>query len=116
MEENKASKSDSKPTKGKPEDVLPTDLENQKELLDLEAKRLDNFDKKLKIRGLPSKDGIELSKVVIDEINVLRWLLSDTMLDVEATVMASEPKMKHMFGATDQEIIRKKIMRFVKDM
>jgi len=113
----------SKPTDGKAEDKLPVELENQKELLALESQRLDNFDKKLKIKGLTAKNELEkskneldLSRHYIDQINTLRWLLSDTMLDEDATQIGSEAKFKHLFVEKDQQIIKKKIMTLVKNL
>jgi len=106
----------SKDPKEDSEDKVPTEHEKNIETLDLESKRLENFEKKLQISGRKTNEKLEESRIVIDKINSLRWLLEGTMYDADGTHLASEPKFKNMFETHDREIISKKIMNMVKKL
>ena len=98
-------------------DEVQIQLDKQKAILELEAKRIDNFEKKLKIKGLPKKDELETSKNQIEKINSLRFLMADWTIDVEGnTIPGGEAKFKPLLGERDLEIIRKKIMQLVKNL
>jgi hypothetical protein len=80
-----------------------------KEQLEIIAQKLDNKKKRLEIAKARKEFLMEDKKMILDQINSLRNLITETILDEDKTIFASEPKIKLVFSEEEINKLKKKI-------
>lgn len=85
----------------------------EKEKLEIAAKKLENKKKRLEIAKAKKEFLQEDKKMILDKINTLRNLITETVLDEDKTVFASEPKIKSVFNADEINRMKKKIWSLI---
>ncbi|HEX8515180.1 MAG TPA: hypothetical protein VF868_03195 [Bacteroidia bacterium] len=81
----------------------------EKQKLELIAQKLDNKKKRLEIIEAEKELQMSDKKMVLEQINNLRNLITETILDPEQTVFASEKKYRLVFDEQEINKLKKKI-------
>lgn len=81
----------------------------EKQKLELIAQKLDNKKKRLEIIEAEKELQMSDKKMVLEQINNLRNLITETLLDPEQTVFASEKKYRLVFDEDEINKLKKKI-------
>jgi hypothetical protein len=81
----------------------------EKQKLELIAQKLDNKKKRLEIIEVEKELQMSDKKMVLEQINNLRSLITETILDPEQTVFASEKKYRLVFDEQEINKLKKKI-------
>lgn len=81
----------------------------EKQKLELIAQKLDNKKKRLEIIEAEKELQMSDKKMVLEQINNLRNLITETILDPEQTVFASEKKYRLVFDEDEINKLKKKI-------
>jgi hypothetical protein len=85
----------------------------EKEKLEITAQKLDNKKKRLEIAKAQKEFLMENKKMILDQINSLRNLITETILDEDKTIFASEPKIKLVFSEEEINKLKNKILTLI---
>jgi hypothetical protein len=88
----------------------------EKEKLEIIAQKLDNKKKRLEIAKAQKEFLMENKKMILDQINSLRNLITETILDEDKTILASEPKIKSVFSEDEIKKMKKKIWSLIEKL
>lgn len=86
----------------------------EKEKLEIIAQKLDNKKKRLEIAGTQKELLLTDRRMILEEIIGLRNLITETVIDSDNTVFASEKKFKLVFNEDEVEKLKKKIWDLLK--
>jgi hypothetical protein len=88
-------------------------LEEKRAVLELTAKRLDNQRKRLDIAESKRDLLLTQKKIIMEQVNHLRDLLTDEVINEEKTLFGSEPIYKPLLTAEETEKIKRKIWKLL---
>lgn len=91
-------------------------MKNEKERLDLISAKLDNKKKLLDIKEREKSLHDSDKKIIMDQINNLRYVIGTTLFDEEATLFPSEPKFKNALSPEEIKKVKTKILRLVDEL
>ncbi len=81
----------------------------EKAKLEIIAQKLENRKKRLEIVETKNDLVVKDQKMIIDQINNLRELITEMVRDEDKTLFASEPKYKQVFDGEEIKKLKKKI-------
>lgn len=81
----------------------------EKAKLEIASQKLDNKKKRLQIVETHNALVVTRKKIMIDQIKNLKDLITETVLDVDRTIFATEPKHRPVFDTEEIKKLKKKI-------
>lgn len=91
-------------------------MESELEKLEIKLKQSE-INKTLRNFGLDEKRIVnDKDKTLIDKISSVRWLLESITIDVDKTILGSEPILKQTFDSQEQKILKDKLFNLVKQL
>lgn len=96
-------------------EIMTTEHELLQKELELELKKLELKERRFQLDiAMDQRCRDDQDKLNIEKLGVLQYLLTSSMVDVERTIVGSEPAVKPAFEEEDAQIIRAKIMEIVR--
>jgi hypothetical protein len=98
-------------------ETLHTHHDQLQKELELELKKLELKERRFQLdMAMDQRCRDDRDKLNIEKLGVLQYLLTSSMVDIERTIVGSEPAMKPTFEEEDAQIIRAKIMEIVRKL
>lgn len=103
-------------TKGKTKVKNKTELELDLELKEVEIrlKRLEADEKESMIKTAEDKLEESKTRLIIEQIGQLDWMLQSVVIDEEESILGSEPKFKRVYNEEEIYMIKDKLFKTLK--
>tara|TARA_R110001632_G_scaffold62000_13_gene149309 strand:+ start:1747 stop:2067 length:321 start_codon:yes stop_codon:yes gene_type:complete len=101
-------------TKGKTKVKNKTTLELELKEVEIQLKKLEAREKESMIKTAEDKVEESKTRLLVEQIGQLDWMLQSLVIDEEKSILGSEPKFKRVYNEQEVYVIKDKLFKILK--
>ncbi len=101
-------------TKGKTKVKNKTTLELELKEVEIQLKKLEAREKESMIKTAEDKVEESKTRLLVEQISQLDWMLQSLVIDEEKSILGSEPKFMRVYSEREVYVIKDKLFKILK--